>query len=348
MEQINTRQWIWVACAILMTLILRWVNRHIVLEKDPTFSSGFSYEMPHPESVADRLDLSGREVDRQILENEKKAQAQASVKKAKVAQVVPPVVVPATVTTSSRVNSGQLTVRTVDTGRNSALSVTYSEIHSETNTMNPTNVKAGSIGPKADSSVANDNNSNTLKSPTEWLNLLRSTSSNIAVTEFITAHQNHQVNDAEFYSIAFELLLSNNTAQVQTGQALFSQDNSINAFSNVAQEYGLVPAAQRELVWNILLSFESSSKFRSLAASLLNSSNSIQSLALQVLGLAVTKAENQLTTQGTGSEKPAAVQSFLIFVPGLTSVAKSEPQNASTAQNLLSVIQALNSQYASN
>lgn len=337
-------------------LVLRWVNLHFVLEKDHVTNSGFSYEMASLETEAGRFDLAGRAIDRHVLEDPAVTKKIASATKP--AEVKKAASGPAAATKaaetllgSKRLASFQSTV--VDTSRKLGLSASGSYSLESTTpaggaVVTPAAPKASTVPTKSNSNGNSDTN---VKSASDYRAEFFGGASQSALTalaqQFVQAHQAGDIKDLDFYSISFDLLLSGNPAQAATGQLILSEDNSPSSFSNLALEYSKVAPSQRQIVWSLMLGYADVRKFSSLSAGLENPTQGVRTLALQVLAVAVQKAQASVTsnsgvsTLSTG--KSSQAQGLLVFLPALNDTVKSDPQDSVTAEGLIAQIQSLNS-----
>ena len=347
MEMVNSRNLIWLSSAVVLALILRWVGHHFVLEKDRVHESGYSYEMPHPESEAGKLDLEGRSIDRMVLENNK-VDKRLEVKK--------PVVAAAATSATNKVFSNtaatslsrqaELSVSYTDSSRHLGLS---SGLNSSDVSSGPTHVykDLGRSGAPTNPTTTNPSENSNNKTPAEWKALLQ-TNNPKAMADFIQAHEQGHVTDSDFYSISVDLLLSGNESLSKTGQQILNDDSGASGFLYLAHEFQVVSNSQRQIIWSVLLTYATPGKFKELLVGLHGTGPTV-TLALQVLHHAVQNVQSGVSVQSSGvsgsntAGTAKSPHSLLIFLPALTDTIKSDPADSAAAQNLYQLITSLNS-----
>ncbi len=352
MEQTLSRNGLSILMGLTLIFGLRWMSQHWFNGgSDVIRSSSYSYEMPRPKSYTGGFDLSGREIDREVLSDEEilaKAtdpKAVEAAKKAMDAKKNVPMKPTMANQKQHKLDHAKLSVNTTDTSRHSSMSTS----EEESSYKKTTEISNGAIAQVSAPAVAPANNQNNQdqnkRTAAEWLSLLTTHSTMQLIGEFESAHAQGDVSDADFYSIAFQFFNSSSQQNQQTGTEILTNDNSQSGFLYISQQYAKASTTNQATLWTLMLTFAQSTKFTGLNRALSTNNSTVIPLALKVLAVAVQKAQQQVTSQGgvargvAGTIQPSALKLFLV---DLSQIAKAGGSNASEAQSLLSQIQALN------
>ncbi len=352
MEQSFAKSGIYIGLGIFLIFGLRWLSNHWSLPMETVKVGGFSYEMPRPKSYVGSFDLSGREVDREVLSDEEIAAEAAKAKKLNLAKKAPVKTLKKNAANAYKpegTTAPKLSVDVVDTSLKNKMS--------QTSPNSPSNVASadipGGLPPStntgAGGSVDSNSDNSSKRSAAEWLSMLSTAPTATLIAQFEQAHENNAIGDADFYSVTFSLLTNQNQQQQATGTQILNGDTGVTGFTYIAQEYSKVTTTLQPTLMTALSTYAKSTKFEGLNIGLRSSSSTVVGLALTVLAQAVKNVGQVGTLGGTGSKTPTGTPtpaSLQIFESALTTIAKSGSTSSSQAQTLLSDIESMSSSTA--
>ncbi len=347
MEQTLSKNGMAIVLGLVLMFGLRWVGQHWMGHAEVLKASSYSYEMPRPKSYVGGFDLSGREIDREVLSDEellakaaKSGKTLDAVKKAAAKKAIAKKTTAANA--KSKLDKSKLTVSTTDTSRSfGSLTVEDATVQ-----KSETTAAAGSITAGVAAAPATPNNSDDQKkSAAEWMALLSNQPTAAVVAAFDAAHAQGDVSNADFYNIAFELLNSSSQQSQLVGAEVIQGDTSPAALLFLSAKYNQESVADQAILWKVMITFAQPTKFRGLGMALSSSDTNVIPLALKVLSIAVQAAQQGVgISSGSGRGVAGSVQpqSLLQFETDLAQIAKAGGANGQTAQALLNQIQNMN------
>jgi hypothetical protein len=351
MEQTSSRNIVLVGLGILVILGLKWVGTHWSTRNEGFHTTDGSYEMARAKSPGSEFDLSGRDIDRQVLTDEEKQILEAK-KKNEVANAVKPQVANAVANKNSGKTAGKkFQTNFVDTSREMGLSQTVNQGSNPQTLFADSNQLAEAPMPQARPVEQNPGKKG--KSAAEWMALMSSHATAQQIADFLAAHQSGEIADADFYKITFALYNSQNTQTHQAGVDILTADTSINSFVYIANEYTKQGGSAQTSsgLWPILQSYSQAAKFAALNQALRSSDQNIVMISLQILALAVQDVQQQQVATASSQGNPSVQaqrglagnnsQVFNMFSNNLKNLAQAGSSNSGTAQSLLSQIQTI-------
>lgn len=311
--------------------------------------TNFSYEMPRPNELVSDFDLSGREIDREILKNveKEKAKKDAIKKEDKKKQADAKKKQQKNSSKSVGKKKGSLRVDIVDAveGRHFT-----DEGGSNSNSPVPTyTVLNDKKKGKENSDKDQDDDDSELKlTKQQWRNLLQSQDGQASVSNFLMAHSKGYISDEDFYEISFELVQDQNEERKKIGLSILTQDQSSKAFGYLAKYYSKLSETVRSQIWKIMLTYAQPQKFSRLQVALTSKDKATTTLALQVLEYAIKEMKTVVAlqqgtiSQGRGLAGQANPQTLTVFINTLKWISSSSTDLTTQAQSLLTEIQTLN------
>jgi hypothetical protein len=345
MEGINTRTIFWLALGILVVAGFRWLRMSW-----PTSGSvdtaGYSYEMPRLKTYSGSFDLSGREIDRQIMADEtaktidaKKADVNKDKKQADKKKDAKKVAKKDGKNKQKKFETEVVNTKDdlVDLSEDVAMGGDQAANFVATKKADVAKAKT----PANRNGVDNETPEFTAN---QWRTNLAQNPSAELISQFIAAHQKNMISDQEFYTITFELFRDQSQQREQTAVSILNQDTDANQFTFMALEYSRLNEGRRAALWTLMLNYVQPARFSGLNTALNTKEQAVVPLALQVLTIAVDEQKKKATGATNSPFRGLATatpQSFLIFLGSLNSIARVEGPSAQAARTLLAEIQAL-------
>ncbi len=330
------------------------------------------YEMVRPQDSGSLYSISGRQVQRNILQNEPSQTGGVQVIKPFNPLLAPTenvaktkqkrAVIPNPTSVSPASPGGE--ARVVDTDIQNTLAAGESptdaansvEVLDGTQAIYSANkvaAPATEAAINADGTTKNDPEVNTDKKKVTFQDLrdqLLQTLSPQAEAQLIEAYVKAEVQDAEYFGLAFEMIQSGRKDQRTVGLDLLIKTNAPKAFENIVKGYaGIKDTELRQLVWNVVLQFSESQRSFQLLSGLNSKDLAIQKIAVQV----VTYKIRTLTSLVAKSTSPTVIASgkrelasIQTFIPTLKEITKSsDPSVAALAGQMNFEIQNLSARF---
>lgn len=347
------RKYVIVAASILVLMGLRWITKANLVADWKEQSAGFTYEMPRVSAVGNEFDLSGREIDRQIMSEEKKEAAKlAAVAAQKEAAKIKRAQAPAKKADGKEKAAKKKTFATeVVNTRADESTLGAEDKAAQANAEVPGGRNFEGLRKKEDEKKEQDlaedvkknqnNEEDTQadkKSADEWRKLLSQNVSAELIGKFVAAHTAKEITDEDFYGIVLGLYNEPTPEQNETALNILRQDRSTVQFMYLAKNYAKLEEKKRAAIWTIMLGFAQVGRIQALNPAILNPDPAVAQLGLQVLKYAVDsrmQINGQQNGRGVAGGGP---QNFVIFIGTLSLVSSQQGQNAALAKTLLEQI----------
>jgi len=348
-KELDSRKLVIISASILALMGFRWLSKGSSVQEWKEQSAGFSYEMPRVSSYGNEFDLSGREIDRQIMSDEKKdaakvvsaKDAKKDDKKAKAKDAKKQA------KKDSSKKKKEFDTKVVDTRSLESMSSTgetegeeqfaggaqnFEEYEKKNSKETAKNNK--------DQDADEDKDEKEL-STAQWRALLSQTPSAENIAKLVKAHTSGKISDQDFYGIVFDFFNeSSGSPRYEAALAILGQDKSPTQFLYLAKNYGKVDQSRRSTLWNLMLGFAQAGRITALNGALVSQDQGTVQMGLQVLKYAVDQ-QTQNRSQGPRNVAMAGPQAFVIFIGPLNALTKQQNENTQLAQTVLAGIQVL-------
>lgn len=347
----DSRKLVIISASILMLMGFRWLMKVKSPQHFSEQTAGYSYEMPRVSSYGNEFDLSGREIDRQIMSDEEKKE-EAKVLGNKDAKKDDK-------KDSKKKDDKKQSKKKDDKNKKKSFSTEVVDTRNNQNAMNSdpfaqTEQEIAQVinqQQQFENAVATDKP--TAKSSKEekekklsaqdWKELLLKNPTPENISLILKAHSDNKISDADFYDIALSMFKDTNSSVSDAGLAILKQDQSRSGFEYLAKEYATVNQQQRTALWKVMLGFALPNRISALNQALLSQDQGIVQMGLQVLKYAVDDQFRRNSNQGENGRTLAVTGpgSFNMFLNVLTVLSSQQNQNSELARLILNDIKTL-------